>query len=220
MPKLIKASEADSGEYASFQRDALEPTITTTAHEVPVLDPREEREAILAEARALAEQRVREAYAEGLRRGEAAGREQFEQSLAECREALAAASAAVTAAHEEFLDSLEPQVVRLAQAIASHLVQREVQCDNELTLRTARRAIESLAERKRLVVRFHPKDLEAMRHHRVTLLDEFEGIEGLELIADDTVGPGGCVAESETLHADARLDVQIERVLQNLLESP
>lgn len=218
MPKLIKASDTESGEYTIFQRDALEPTITTTAQEVPVVDPQQEREEILAEARALAEQRVREAYAEGLRRGEEAGREQFRKSLAECESALAATAESIRAAHEAFLDSLEPQVVCLAHAVASRILQREVPSDDELIVRTVRRAMESLSERSRLILRLNPKDLEAIRQHKVTILEEFDSVEHLELIPDDSVSAGGCVAESETLHADARLEVQLERALQAMLE--
>lgn len=221
MPKLIKASDAESGAFLSFQRDVLEPPITTTAEVVQVEeppDPQEEREAILAEARALAEQKVREAYVEGLRRGEAAGREQFQRSLAQCEAALAAAADAIKGAHQSFLDSLEPQVVRLAHAVASQILQREVATDRELIVRTVRRAIDSLAERTRLMVRLNPADMEAIRNHKVSMLEAIDGIEHLELIADDAISPGGCVAESETLQADARLELQLERALRAMLE--
>ena len=218
MPKLIKVSDAGTDEYCSYRRDALEPTIMASAEEVPVVDPQQEREAILAEAKALAEQRVREAYVEGLRRGEAAGRQQFENSLAECEQALASTAQAIKKAHEGFLESLEPQVVRLAHAIASHVLQREAQSDGDLIVRTVHRALDSLADRRRVVLRLHPKDLEAIRNHKVTLLEEFEGVESLELVPDDDVCPGGCIAESETLHADARLEAQLELALQALME--
>ena len=218
MPKLIKADDAASGDFACYQRGALEQSIMASAHEIPMVDPHEERDAILAEARALAEERVREAYAEGLRRGETAGRPKFDASLAECVQALNSAVAAIRESNDEFLLSLEPQVVKLAHAIAGHVVQREATGDSELIVRTVRRALESLVERRRLVLRLHPQDLEAIRSHKVTLLDEFDGVDGVELIPDEHITPGGCIAESETLHADARLEVQLKRALEALME--
>jgi flagellar assembly protein FliH len=216
MPRLIKAYEAGTVEFCCYERDTLEPPILINAHGLP--GTAEQRDAILAEAKALAEHQVREAYAEGLRRGEAAGRAQFEASLAEAAQALAAAAGAIQSAHATFLDSLEPQVVALAHAIAAQVVQREANTDGDLVLRTVRRALEGLADRKRLVLRLHPKDLEALRLHKVTLFEEFDGVETIELAADDTVTPGGCVAESDTLHADARLEIQLQRALEALQE--
>ncbi len=199
-----------------FERDALEDTSPAEEPEEEVITP----EMILAEARAEAEQKVREAYAEGLRRGREAGEKAFAEAVAESAEALRVAAGAMRTARDRFIDTLEPEVVELAFAIAQSIVQRECLFDRDLVRRTARRALETLADRESMVVRVNPTDLEAMRNEKIRILDEFEDVQQITVVADSAVAPGGCVAESSLMEADARIQSQLEAVLQLLREPP
>lgn len=199
-----------------FERDALEDTSPAEEPEEEVITP----EMVLAEARAEAERKVREAYAEGLRRGREAGEKAFAEAVAESAEALRVAAGAMRTARDRFIDTLEPEVVELAFAIAQSIVQRECLFDRDLVRRTARRALETLADRESMVVRVNPTDLEAMRNEKIRILDEFEDVQQITVVADSAVAPGGCVAESSLMEADARIQSQLEAVLQLLREPP
>ncbi|HPO14035.1 MAG TPA: FliH/SctL family protein [Candidatus Hydrogenedentes bacterium] len=180
------------------------------------LDPQALRDALLAEARAEAEKKIQEAYQEAYQRGLLQAQEQFAESIGQAAETLAAAAAAIHEARQSFLDSLEPQVVELASLIARRVLQREVRIDAELIHATARRALGKIADRQIITARVHPRDLEALRLHKITLLEDFEGVEELTIEADDTVNPGGCVIESRLMQADARLDTLLSTVLESL----
>ena len=52
----------------------------------------------------------------------------------------------------------------------------------------------------------HPNDANTMREQRITLLEEFDGAEAIEIEIDETVTPGGCIVESELMQVDARLE--------------
>ena len=212
MVKIIKTADGRQSGVARYEHHALESINPEQYGGKDYVDPA----AILAEARALAEQKVEEAYAEGLARGTEAGEARFKESVAEAGQMLHAASEALTQAREQFLASTEQEVVRLAVAIARKLVEREISMDPSLVADTARRAIEKILDAERVVVRVHPGDLEAMREHRVTLLEEFEAIKALEVVADDSVEPGGCVAETDQIEIDARIEAQIEEILKTL----
>ena len=110
----------------------------------------------------------------------------------------------------------EPQLVELVGAIAARILQREARTDRDLVGATVRRVLDRLFERERLVVRVNPLDLDALRDQKVTLLEEFDGVRQLDVIADESVGPGGCVVESKTLFVDAQLDAQLGRILDEL----
>ena len=49
-------------------------------------------------------------------------------------------------------------------------------------------------------------------------LEEFDAIDDLEIIPDDSVAPGGCVAQSELLEVDARMESQFQKIVDALLE--
>lgn len=71
-----------------------------------------------------------------------------------------------------------------------------------------------------LTVRAHPSDLEAMKRFSASVLDRVGEADGIELVADDTVSPGGCVVKSERTEVDATLDTQIAEIVSLLLGKP
>lgn len=180
--------------------------------------PEEEEtpETILMRARREAEQKVREAYAEGLRKGFDAGKEQFEASVAQAGSALNAAATAIREARQQFIEALTPQVVELAVAVAGRILQREAATDPELIVRTAERALVHLANHEHVTVRVNPADLEAIKARRVQLLEQVEGVSRLSVIADESVSSGGCLASSVLMEADARIESQLSALLDVL----
>ncbi len=119
-------------------------------------------------------------------------------------------------AREAFLDSLEPQVVELVALAARRVLQREIATDPELLHTTIRRALSKLADRQSLSVRLNPADVHTLREHRVTLLQDFSGVEDLDIVADESIQQGSCVIDSKTMRADARLDLILEDILAQL----
>ncbi len=230
MKRIVKHTDAISRRAARVPREELEefpvaPVSEPGSYAPPgeeaetedSLSPEELRELVLAEAREEAARKVEEAYQEGYNRGVAAGREAFKESVAHAAEMLESAANAMRQAREDFLQSLEPQVVELATLIAERVIEREARTDPELVHATAARALARIADRQRLRLRVHPGDLEALQTHQVTLLEEFSGIETLDIEGDDEVTPGGCVAESELMQVDARLSTLLNNVLDTMM---
>ncbi len=217
MRKIIKTDDMSIAKLSVYEHDELY-TLEGGPDGRSYVDPA----AILAEARADAERLVREAYAEGLRRGEAAGRqsaeEQFVASIAEAAAMLKAASGAIESARAAFLEDTGTHVARLAVAAAERIVRREVSLDREIVKATARAALEKLTGEERVQLRVHPADLDAIRLHRVDLLERFEGLRQLDVSADETVSPGGCIAETSGLVVDAGIETQLAEILDRLGE--
>lgn len=211
MLRVIKPEEGRQVEVVAFERSVLE-TIGVGSKES--VDPA----VILAEARAEAELKVREAFAEGTRRGIEAGKTQFKESVGESAETLRKVGEVLQEERQAFLDSLEPQVVELAFSIARRILRREAQVSPEVVQTTVRAALEQVLDQEHVVIHVNPGDLEVIRGHRVTLLDDFDGIHRLDVVPDEAVESGGCVAESGQLHVDARLDAQLEQILDTLME--
>ncbi len=218
--KVIKPGDGvrvnDAAMESFPEREPVRLGLVMGAEAMEELDPVALRNAVLAEAREEAEQKIREAYQEAYQRGLQQAQEQFDASIAQAAEALNAAAEAITRARQAFLDSLEPQVVALATIIAERVLQREVRTDPELIHAVARRALAKIADRQAVTARVNPADMEALRLHKIALLEDFEGVEELTIEADESVNPGGCVIESRLMQADARLETLLSTVLESL----
>jgi len=225
--KLIKAVNVQHSSVADYDRATLEdfPQFPASSEEIVAeeAEPEEEpidlealRHEVLAQAREEAAALIQQAYDEGLRRGEDAGRVAFEARIAGVAELLEQAARDMHTARTEYLDSLEPQVVELVNLVARRTLQRELSTDTALISATVRRALAKLGDRQRLVARLHPEDAAIMRDERADLLENFVGIEELHLVIDDTLTRGSCVIDSTTMMVDARLDALLEEVLAEL----
>ena len=211
MPRIIKPQGAGGDKVSSYERSIFE---RSAGNGDEIADPA----AILAQAREDAEEKVREAYAEGMRRGMEAGEKKFNHSVGESAQLLDRAADTIQTAHEEFLAALEPQMVQLATSIAAKIIEREANIAPEIVTKTARSVIERVLDEERVVLQVNPQDLETLREHRIQLLEEFEGIKQLELQADESIAPGGCIAVTENLRIDGRLESQLEQILNSMMD--
>jgi flagellar biosynthesis/type III secretory pathway protein FliH len=234
MARIFKFVHAETADIARFDRDSLEefpaeeilaPDFlpmdeeeVTDEEEAPPIDPEVIREEIMAAAREEAAQKVQEAYQEGLARGTQAGQERFDASLARCTEALDAAVAAIQTSHDQFLNSLEPQVVALVKLMATRVIETELRTGPEAIQNMARRALSKLAGQFAVTLLVHPDDLEALKAHEVSLLDSVAGVDSLQIQASEDVEPGGCIAQSADMEVDARLETLLSQVLNALTE--
>jgi len=136
--------------------------------------------------------------------------------VAGCAEAMHAAVAAMAAARQTFLDSLEPEVVELATLAARRVLTCELRMQEEVIQYTMRKALSVLADRQRLLIRLNPDDVDCVKRQEAMLFEEFAGIEQIEVEVDETIAPGGCEVRSETMEVNARLDVLLAEVLSGL----
>lgn len=181
-------------------------------------DPGQLRQRQIEEAQAEAARKIEEIRAEAYQEGYRAGEEAFRQSVASAAQCLESAAAEMRLAREDFLDSLQNEVLELAILIAERVLHREVQQDRELVLTVARRALVQLADRQQVQLWVNPLDLEALRTHKITLLEEFEGIEHIEILASEEVSSGGCIVETNRDYIDATIGNLLSKVLETLAD--
>lgn len=212
MTKVIKSIEAKQDSVAEYERGALEAIGPFGGADS--IDPA----TVLAEARAEAERKVKEAYAEGMRRGTAAGQERFDTSVARAEDLLKSAGETMQVERAAFLESLETQVVDLAYSIAEHVLRREASVSRDLVESTARTALERLLDQEQVTLRVNPDDLKVLQEKQVTLLEDFPGLKQLEVIPDEEIAPGGCVATTQRLVVDAQLQSQLDRICSQLTD--
>ncbi|MCC6697691.1 MAG: hypothetical protein IT365_18835 [Candidatus Hydrogenedentes bacterium] len=216
MGRIIKSAEEKATNCARFERGVLEEYALSASGEaaggIPI--PAE----LIAEAVAEAERIREEARDEGHREGFDAGRQQALEEAGVVRDALLSAAEAIQRAHLEFLAAVEPEILRLSTYLAERVLRREIRGDLEVVQETIRAALRNLLEREHTCVHLNPEDLSALLAAGFKFEETFSGFERLEVVPDETVDRGGCAVETKTLHVDARLDSQLQRLFDALTD--
>ncbi len=107
------------------------------------------------------------------------------------------------------LHDFEQQVLALAVQIAEEIVGREVATAHDVAITSARRALAMTPDRGDVALRVHPGDLGAVLESLSNLGHRAGDV---QVIADDGVSPGGCIAATGPLRVDAQLDGVFERI--------
>lgn len=208
MSRVIKY-HSEEERILQYVRDQQEELSTDESSGGLFTDPT----AILAEARAEAEHKVQEAYAEGMRRGEAAGEAQFSESVGEAAAMLDGIAQALEERRETFLKSMEDQVVALCEMVSAKILERELATDSSIVREMVHRVLARLAMEERVRVHVNPNDLQAVMEVKPELEAHFARIAQIEIFPDASIESGGCVAESDRLHVDAQLSSQLIEVI-------
>lgn len=184
----------------------------------PQIDVDALRQQVLDEASREAERLYEQAREAGYQRGLEEGKTAFTRKVEGVLEMYNRLVEELRRKREDFLDSLEPQVLALAKLIAQRVIDREVTLDDRLIARTVRRALAEVSDRQKIRVTVNPADLAVTRELVPELRLELPGIETIEVEASEQVSRGGCVVESELMRVDARLETLLTRVLEALSE--
>jgi flagellar assembly protein FliH len=174
---------------------------------------------ILATARAEAETIRESARQEGFEAGFQAGLAHADQRVKPIVAALGEAHAALGAERERSAEAVERHAVDLGLRIAEKALGAAIAADPELVVDVVRGALRRLLERDRVQVLVHPEDLELVRDATGKLKQQLGGIGELDVQAERRVARGGAIVRTQSGEVDARLETQLDRARETLLEA-
>ncbi|MCC6445227.1 MAG: hypothetical protein IT210_17420 [Armatimonadetes bacterium] len=193
---------------------------------------RQELEArIMEEIRQEAESIRRTAREEGLQEGYRAGSDQgYREAADRCESAQEAYLSSLRSDIEAFIGSIlsererilaetEPEVIRLVLEIARKVLRDESAANPELVMGVVGHALRRVTNKERIRVRVNIADLSHVKERREQIIALLDGIEHLEILDDQRIGPGGCLVETDSGNIDARLETQLEQIERTLLEA-
>lgn len=156
---------------------------------------------------------VEAARAEGRAAGEAAARAELRMAV----EALAAGAAELAAERERTLAAVELAAAELALALADKVIGAALEVRPELVVDVVRGALRRLAEQQEATVLVNPDDLELVR-------DALDGLSAelgaaLTVRAERRVPRGGCQLRTADGEIDARVDQQLARARETVIEA-
>lgn len=116
----------------------------------------------------------------------------------------------------ELMESLSPRLADLVIELAEKIIHKKLDQDSKPVARQAEWAIAKILEREKLLIRVNPSDEGAMKEHKAALIEMFDGIDKIEVIADTDVERGGCIVETDLVKVDAQPHTQL-KAARNLL---
>jgi flagellar assembly protein FliH len=158
---------------------------------------------------------VQEAYARGVEDGRAEAAREAHEHLEARERVLNEAVEALRREAEQIAERAEAAVAPLAVGIAGHVLGAEVEAGFQLAEAMAHRSLARLGRAARVVLRVHPEDRSAVEQ-AIASKDAVAAEQSIEVVADDTVRRGGCLAETDVLSVDARLDSQLQAIAEEL----
>lgn len=149
------------------------------------------------------------AYAQGEKAGVEAGTTRADAMLRRLSDTLRE----LEELRRSMIRQTEHQIVQLAIEMARRIVRREVQTDNDLLCAMARVALDRLGDASPATIRLNPEDYHTIvARHGGTWAGT-----NVNVVADPSVGRGGCMVESPFGFVDASVEAQFHVLEQALL---
>jgi flagellar biosynthesis/type III secretory pathway protein FliH len=194
MSKVIKAGSA--------------PNARRMIVEAPIYDAKLEAERLVSESRAEAERMLAEAEAEAERLRSKAVAEGRERGLGAVSELLVGARAAAARSRAGAGDELKTLAVRIAEK----LLGRELALRPDAVTDVVAEALRHAGDPREVVLRVSPEDLAALERGKPRLVERCRSARLVAFRADEAVGRGGCIVETELGVVDARLSTQLDAI--------
>ncbi len=230
-------------EAASFD-DAFAPAVAPPVIEeqpVPQIDfeaLRSEAEAIVDRAAADAEALIRQAEgvalelleqaragvssisdqarSDGHEQGYADGKSAAENELTPVIVTMREMIESIRAQRAQVVSAAEPELVRLAMAIAERIVHGELVTNPNVVVENVRQALTRLVTREVITLRVNPADHDAVRTHRDAIVAASD-VEHLRIVEDQRVDRGGVVVETDAGTIDAKIATQLREARRVIL---
>lgn len=160
-------------------------------------------------------------YAEGTATGHQAGLQESVARFDEQQSALVSAMdrviAEIDALKQDLAIAAENDLLEFAVSVARRLTFAIGELYPESATENLLRALRLVGSKTDLTVRVHPQDVAAMKTFAESVLQRMDGSRAVNLVADDSVAPGGCRVQSAQAEVDASLETQVDEMVALLL---
>lgn len=119
-------------------------------------------------------------------------------------------------AKQAWLVYWERNAVRLAAAIASRIIRRELAQQPEITLKLVQEALELAAGSAQVRVHMHPDDHRALGSQVQQFIAQASSLGACEVVADAAISAGGCRIETRFGAIDQQIESQLARIEEEL----
>jgi flagellar assembly protein FliH len=181
---------------------------------------RAEAAKIVQQANQQAEQIRKQAEVAGRKAAEAAIEKALEQKLGQQMQTLLPTiERLVTEVNElkgELLAEWERSTVKVSTAIAERIIRREVKLEPQITLDLVSESLRLATGAAEITVHVSPSDYEHLGSQVESVAAALAQLAPSEIVADETVSPGGCLVTTRYGEIDQRIESQLKRIEEEL----
>ena len=171
---------------------------------------------LVASAQTLAKELEERARTSGHEQGYSEGKNAAEAELAPVIATMREVLQSTLAQRQAAVEATEPELVRLAMAIAERVVHTEIATNPKVVVDNVRQALTRLVSREVVTLRLNPADLEMIRQHRDDIVSASD-VEHLRIVEDSRVDRGGVLVETEAGTIDAKISTQLREARRAIL---
>lgn len=181
---------------------------------------RAEAAKIVQQANQQAEQIRKQAEVAGRKAAEAAIEKMLEQKLNQRMQTLLPTiERLVKEVNElkgELLAEWERSTVKVSTAIAARIIRREVKREPNITLDLVSESLRLATGTAEITIRVSPTDYEHLGSQIESVAAALAQLAPSEIVADETVSPGGCLVTTRYGEIDQRIESQLKRIEEEL----
>jgi flagellar assembly protein FliH len=218
IPVQVQPRAYGQGQSAAEQAPSQAPPQAPPAAAPPVAAPvmptyEEYKQRLGLELDVLRQQAIASGKEEGLKLAWQTAEEHYRRQL----ETLRALMESVRDARQRYVEDIGDEAVEIVFVAVSRILGAGF-ATREVAVAAVQEAIRSCKERGRMLVKVAPEDFKVLNAQRRELLEVGSASE-VELVADEQVKWGGCLLEGTSGNLDARLETQLQRLRDTLLNA-
>ncbi len=160
---------------------------------------------------------LQQAHRNGYAQGEAAG---LQRGLDEARRVEAQLAAAIKALHDFRATAYQQAVAQLLDltfAVADKITAARAVAERDTVLETINRCIGEILDKTRMKIKVSPADFEFVKQRFDDLVKKNESAASAVVESDTRVSTGGCIIETDSGSADARIESQLQVLREKLV---
>jgi flagellar assembly protein FliH len=189
----------------------------------------------LAVEKEIARAAVAAAFANGVKEGRASGEEAglkkaqagFDAQVKSVQGKIATILGEIETSKKKIFADAHTVLLKLCFQLTKKIINTESSVNPDVVLEVIKKSLSYIADRERLVIRVAPGDLETASSKKDFWLPVGEQTDSIRIESDDRIEKGGCIVESNSGVADARLGVQlqelalfVEKIWESVTASP
>lgn len=212
------AKQAD--EIIKETEEMVKDLMTTAKREAEKIidEARDEAENTLGETMAKVEKIEKDAFALGYQEGYTEAKTVADDEIMALKEE---AKNNLMAAYQEkdiIIKSSESEIVKLATAIAKKIIHQEIKTDPDIIINIVRAAMQKVGNNAEINLLVNPENLDTIINAKDELMSLAKGVREMQIVADKSIPPTGCVIETENETLDARVEKQLAEIEQSMMD--
>lgn len=120
---------------------------------------------------------------------------------------------------DKWLSQWEREAVRLATAIAARVIRRELSQAPDITLDLVSESLRLVSTSGTLKILLNPEDHATLLGEVETIAKELRELAPTQILAHSSISPGGCRVETDNGAVDQQIEIQLQRIEEELNNS-